>query len=97
MEMESIFGLVGNGFTIVASDTSAVHIIMVHRSNEDKIMVRAQLPPANHGRAIADSKHSKADSLRSQRQCYSRCQAERSLLHVQEARGSPTILMGITG
>lgn len=47
--MESIFGLVGNGFTIVASDTSAVHSIMVHRYNEDKIMVRARLQLANHG------------------------------------------------
>lgn len=38
-EMESVFGLVGNGFVIVAADTSAVHSILVHKSNEDKIMV----------------------------------------------------------
>lgn len=37
--MESIFGLVGNDFAIVAADTSAVHSILVHKSNEDKIMV----------------------------------------------------------
>ncbi|KAG7028893.1 Proteasome subunit beta type-2-A, partial [Cucurbita argyrosperma subsp. argyrosperma] len=37
--MESVFGLVGNGFVIVAADTSAVHSILVHKSNEDKIMV----------------------------------------------------------
>ena len=37
--MESVFGFVGNGFVIVAADTSAVHSILVHKSNEDKIMV----------------------------------------------------------
>ncbi|KAF7837318.1 proteasome subunit beta type-2-A [Senna tora] len=37
--MECVFGLVGNGFAIVAADTSAVHSILVHKSNEDKIMV----------------------------------------------------------
>ncbi|KAM1522475.1 hypothetical protein ACFX10_012589 [Malus domestica] len=37
--MESIFGLVGDGFAVVAADTSAVHSILVHKSNEDKIMV----------------------------------------------------------
>lgn len=36
--MECVFGLVGNGFSIVAADTSAVHSILVHKSNEDKIM-----------------------------------------------------------
>ena len=38
-KMECVFGLVGNGFTIVVADTSAVHSILVHKSNEDKIMV----------------------------------------------------------
>ncbi|PON95636.1 Proteasome B-type subunit [Trema orientale] len=37
--MESVFGLVGNGFAVVAADTSAVHSILVHKSNEDKIML----------------------------------------------------------
>ncbi|KAK3432675.1 hypothetical protein EUGRSUZ_D00194 [Eucalyptus grandis] len=37
--MECVFGLVGDGFAIVAADTSAVHSILVHKSNEDKIMV----------------------------------------------------------
>ena len=37
--MECVFGLVGNGFAVVAADTSAVHSILVHKSNEDKIMV----------------------------------------------------------
>ncbi|CDY42791.1 BnaC01g22750D [Brassica napus] len=36
--MECVFGLVGNGFAIVAADTSAVHSILVHKNNEDKIM-----------------------------------------------------------
>ncbi|MBA0801314.1 hypothetical protein Gohar_011687 [Gossypium harknessii] len=37
--MECVFGFVGNGFAVVAADTSAVHSILVHKSNEDKIMV----------------------------------------------------------
>lgn len=37
--MECVFGLVGDGFALVAADTSAVHSILVHKSNEDKIMV----------------------------------------------------------
>ena len=37
--MECVFGLVGNGFAIVAADSSAVHSILVHKSDEDKIMV----------------------------------------------------------
>ncbi|KAK2647060.1 hypothetical protein Ddye_022255 [Dipteronia dyeriana] len=37
--MECVFGLVGNGFSILVADTSAVHSILVHKSNEDKIMV----------------------------------------------------------
>ncbi|CDY65369.1 BnaC04g53800D [Brassica napus] len=37
--MECVFGLVGNGFAIVAADTSAVHSILVHKNNEDKIML----------------------------------------------------------
>ncbi|XP_010532564.1 PREDICTED: proteasome subunit beta type-2-A-like [Tarenaya hassleriana] len=36
--MECVFGLVGNGFAIVVADTSAVHSILVHKNNEDKIM-----------------------------------------------------------
>ncbi|KAF6138147.1 hypothetical protein GIB67_033561 [Kingdonia uniflora] len=37
--MECVFGMVGNGFTLVVADTSAVNSILVHKSNEDKIMV----------------------------------------------------------
>ncbi|KAF5452794.1 hypothetical protein F2P56_027759, partial [Juglans regia] len=37
--MECVFGLVGEGFAVVVADTSAVHSILVHKSNEDKIMV----------------------------------------------------------
>ncbi|GMH08451.1 hypothetical protein Nepgr_010291 [Nepenthes gracilis] len=37
--MECVFGLVGDGFAIIASDTSAVHSILVHKSNEDKVMI----------------------------------------------------------
>ncbi|XP_078437123.1 proteasome subunit beta type-2-B-like [Wolffia australiana] len=36
--MESVFGLVGDGFAVVAADTSATSSILVHKSNEDKIM-----------------------------------------------------------
>jgi hypothetical protein len=39
IEMECVFGLVGEGYAIVVADTSAVHSILVHKSNEDKIMV----------------------------------------------------------
>lgn len=38
-DMECVFGLVGNGFAIVVADSSAVHSILVHKANEDKIMV----------------------------------------------------------
>lgn len=34
-----MFGLVGDGFALVAADTSAVGSILVHKSDEDKIMV----------------------------------------------------------
>ncbi|GFQ07676.1 proteasome subunit beta type-2-a [Phtheirospermum japonicum] len=37
--MESVFGLVGKDFAIVAADTSAIHSILVHKTNEDKIMI----------------------------------------------------------
>ncbi|KAH9618776.1 hypothetical protein KSS87_008063 [Heliosperma pusillum] len=37
--MECVFGLVGNGFSIIAADTSAVNSILVHKSNEDKVMI----------------------------------------------------------
>ncbi|CAA7399158.1 unnamed protein product [Spirodela intermedia] len=36
--MESVFGLVGDGFAVVAADTSATSSILVHKTNEDKIM-----------------------------------------------------------
>ncbi|KAH7842987.1 hypothetical protein Vadar_011352 [Vaccinium darrowii] len=36
--MECVFGLVGKEFALVVADTSAVHSILVHKSNEDKIM-----------------------------------------------------------
>ncbi|CAN0857030.1 Proteasome subunit beta type-2-A, partial [Linum grandiflorum] len=38
-KMECVFGLVGRDFAIVVADSSAVHSILVHKSNEDKIMV----------------------------------------------------------
>ncbi|XP_057466668.1 proteasome subunit beta type-2-B [Actinidia eriantha] len=37
--MECVFGLVGKGFALVVADTSAVHSILLHKTNEDKIMV----------------------------------------------------------
>ncbi|CAL5347223.1 unnamed protein product [Camellia sinensis] len=37
--MECVFGLVGKGFALVVADTSAVNSILVHKSNEDKIMI----------------------------------------------------------
>ncbi|OMO54426.1 Proteasome, subunit alpha/beta [Corchorus capsularis] len=37
--MESVFGLVGDGFAILVADSSAVHSILVHKSNEDKVMI----------------------------------------------------------
>ncbi|CAK9160680.1 unnamed protein product [Ilex paraguariensis] len=37
--MECVFGLVGKGFALVVADSSAVHSILVHKSNEDKIMI----------------------------------------------------------
>lgn len=37
--MECVFGLVGKGFALVVADTSAVHSILVHKSNEDKVMI----------------------------------------------------------
>ncbi|KAL8153684.1 hypothetical protein V2J09_011444 [Rumex salicifolius] len=37
--MECVFGLVGNGFALIAADASAVHSILLHKSNEDKVMV----------------------------------------------------------
>ena len=37
--MECVFGLVGNGFAVIAADTSAVNSILVHKSNEDKVMI----------------------------------------------------------
>lgn len=36
--MECVFGLVGDGFALVVADSSAVHSILVHKPNEDKIM-----------------------------------------------------------
>lgn len=37
--MECVFGLVGKDFALVVADSSAVHSILVHKSNEDKVMV----------------------------------------------------------
>ncbi|KAG8371484.1 hypothetical protein BUALT_Bualt13G0092500 [Buddleja alternifolia] len=37
--MESVFGLVGKDFAIVVADSSVVHSILVHKTNEDKIML----------------------------------------------------------
>ncbi|XP_047946826.1 proteasome subunit beta type-2-B-like [Salvia hispanica] len=37
--MESVFGLVGKDFAIVVADSSAVHSILVHKTDEDKIML----------------------------------------------------------
>ncbi|KAI0501222.1 proteasome subunit beta type-2-A-like [Dendrobium catenatum] len=37
--MECVFGLVGDGFALIAADSSAVHSILVHKSNEDKVLV----------------------------------------------------------
>ncbi|KAI3855125.1 hypothetical protein MKX03_018519 [Papaver bracteatum] len=37
--MECVFGMVCDGFVLVAADTSAVNSILVHKSDEDKIMV----------------------------------------------------------
>nr|CAD1819806.1 unnamed protein product [Ananas comosus var. bracteatus] len=37
--MECVFGLVGDGFAVVAADSSAVHSILVHKSDEDKVML----------------------------------------------------------
>lgn len=37
--MECVFGLVGDGFAVIAADTSAVNSILVHKSNEDKVMI----------------------------------------------------------
>ncbi|XP_074573854.1 LOW QUALITY PROTEIN: proteasome subunit beta type-2-B-like [Curcuma longa] len=37
--MECVFGLVGDGFALVVADSSAVNSILVHKSNEDKVMI----------------------------------------------------------
>lgn len=37
--MECVFGLVGKDFALVVADSSAVHSILVHKSDEDKIML----------------------------------------------------------
>jgi 20S proteasome subunit beta 4 len=37
--METVFGLVGDGFTLVVTDTSAVQSIVVQKTDDDKIMV----------------------------------------------------------
>lgn len=37
--MECVLGIVGKGYAIVAADTSAVHSILLHKNNEDKIML----------------------------------------------------------
>lgn len=38
-DMECVFGLVGDGFTLIAGDTSAVQSIVVQKTSEDKIMI----------------------------------------------------------
>ncbi|XP_074570462.1 proteasome subunit beta type-2-A-like [Curcuma longa] len=37
--MECVFGLVGDGFALVVAYSSAVNSILVHKSNEDKVMI----------------------------------------------------------
>jgi len=37
--METVFGLVGDGFALVVTDTSAVQSIVVQKTDDDKIMV----------------------------------------------------------
>ncbi|KAM7462825.1 hypothetical protein LguiA_030946 [Lonicera macranthoides] len=37
--MECVFGLVGKDYALVVADSSAVHSILVHKCNEDKIML----------------------------------------------------------
>ncbi|AQK63733.1 proteasome component2 [Zea mays] len=37
--MECVLGLVGRDFAVVAADTSAVQSILVHKTDEDKVMV----------------------------------------------------------
>ncbi|KAE8688985.1 Proteasome subunit beta type-2 [Hibiscus syriacus] len=37
--MECVFSLVGSDFAVVAANSSAVHSILVHKSNKDKIMI----------------------------------------------------------
>ncbi|XP_020579870.1 proteasome subunit beta type-2-A-like [Phalaenopsis equestris] len=37
--MECVFGLVGDGFALIVADSSAVHSILVHKANEDKVLV----------------------------------------------------------
>jgi 20S proteasome alpha/beta subunit len=37
--MECVIGVVGRDFAVVAADTSAVQSILVHKTDEDKVMV----------------------------------------------------------
>eukprot|EP00252_Welwitschia_mirabilis_P016994 TRINITY_DN37796_c0_g1_i1.p1 TRINITY_DN37796_c0_g1~~TRINITY_DN37796_c0_g1_i1.p1 ORF type:complete len:214 (+),score=47.05 TRINITY_DN37796_c0_g1_i1:86-727(+) len=37
--MECVFGIVGDGFALIAADTSAVSSIVVQKNNEDKVMI----------------------------------------------------------
>lgn len=37
--MESLFGLVGDGFTLVVADASGVQSIILQKTEEDKIMI----------------------------------------------------------
>jgi 20S proteasome alpha/beta subunit len=37
--MECVLGVVGRDFAVVAADTSAVQSILVHKTDEDKVMV----------------------------------------------------------
>lgn len=37
--MDALFGLVGDGFTLLVADTSAARSIVVNKTEEDKIMI----------------------------------------------------------
>jgi 20S proteasome subunit beta 4 len=37
--MDTLFGIVGDGFVLLASDTSQVQSIVLQKTDEDKIMV----------------------------------------------------------
>ncbi|KAF3791387.1 hypothetical protein EJ110_NYTH07036 [Nymphaea thermarum] len=45
--MECVFGLVGDGFAVIAADTSAVNSIVVHKSTEE-VQVKVQFTEYIH-------------------------------------------------